>query len=123
MPTNLTHIRLSVAASVLSHGTTPCFSTTSNGKTWGSVSPSDVGKASGVNSTMQRFGSAFAIAVASAVFAANGQLGTAAAFTAGFRPALTVVAAMSLLGALAALAISHQPPAARVSVQTAAVAE
>ena len=89
----------------------------------GSVSPSDVGKASGVNSTMQRFGSAFAIAVASAVFAANGQLGTAAAFTAGFRPALTVVAAMSLLGALAALAISHQPPAARVSVQTAAVAE
>ena len=89
----------------------------------GSVSPADVGKASGVNSTMQRFGAAFAIAVASAVFAANGQLGTAAAFTAGFRPALTVVAAMSLLGALAALAISHQPPAARVSVQTAAVAE
>ncbi len=89
----------------------------------GSVSPADVGKASGVNSTMQRFGSAFAIAVASAVFAANGQLGTAAAFTAGFRPALTVVAAMSLLGALAALAISHQPPAARVSVQTAAAAE
>ena len=89
----------------------------------GSVSPSDVGKASGVNSTMQRFGSAFAIAVASAVFAANGQLGTAAAFTAGFRPALTVVAAMSFVGALAALAISHQPPAARVSVQTAAVAE
>jgi len=89
----------------------------------GSVSPADVGKASGVNSTMQRFGAAFAIAVASAVFAANGQLGTAAAFTAGFRPALTAVAAMSLLGALAALAISHQPPAARVSVQTAAVAE
>ena len=89
----------------------------------GSVSPADVGKASGVNSTMQRFGSAFAIAVASAVFAANGQLGTAAAFTAGFRPALTVVAAMSLLGALAALAISHQPSAARVSVQTAAAAE
>ena len=89
----------------------------------GSVSPADVGKASGVNSTMQRFGAAFAIAVASAVFAANGQLGTAAAFTAGFRPALTVVAAMSLLGALAALAISHQPPAARVSVQTAAAAE
>ena len=89
----------------------------------GSVSPADVGKASGVNSTMQRFGAAFAIAVASAVFAANGQLGTAAAFTTGFRPALTVVAAMSLLGALAALAISHQPAAARVSVQTAAVAE
>src|SRR2546428_7336533 len=85
----------------------------------GSVAPSDVGKASGVNSTMQRFGSAFAIAVASAVFAANGQLGTAAAFTAGFRPALTVVAALSLLGAFAALAISRQPSAARVPVPVA----
>jgi len=85
----------------------------------GSVSPADVGKASGVNSTMQRFGSAFAIAIASAVFAANGQLGSAAAFTAGFRPALTVVAALSLLGAFAALAISRQPSAARVPVHVA----
>jgi len=85
----------------------------------GSVSPSDVGKASGVNGTMQRFGSAFAIAIASAVFAANGQLSSAAAFTAGFRPALTVVAALSLLGALTALAISREPSAARVPVPVA----
>src|SRR5712692_3063574 len=59
-----------------------------------SVAPMDMGKASGVNSTMQRFGAAFAIAIATAVFASNGHIGTAAAFTAGFRPALTVVAAM-----------------------------
>jgi len=82
----------------------------------GSVSSADVGKASGMNSTMQRFGAAFAIAIASAVFAANGQLSSAAAFTAGFRPALTVVAALSLLGALAALAISQQPSTARAAV-------
>jgi EmrB/QacA subfamily drug resistance transporter len=85
----------------------------------GSVSPADVGKASGVNSTMQRFGSAFAIAVASAVFAANGQLSSAAGFTAGFRPALIVVAALSLLGALSALAISRQPSPARAPAPVA----
>jgi hypothetical protein len=44
--------------------------------------------------------------VASAVFAANGQLGTAASFTAGFRLALVVVAGLSLLGTLSALAVS-----------------
>src|SRR5437899_7529864 len=36
------------------------------------VSPHDMGKASGVNSTLQRFGGAFAIALAAAVFTANG---------------------------------------------------
>jgi EmrB/QacA subfamily drug resistance transporter len=82
----------------------------------GSVSPGDVGKASGVNSTMQRFGSAFAIAVASAVFAANGHLSTPALFVAGFRPALTVVAAISFLGAIAALGVTPQPRPARAPV-------
>jgi EmrB/QacA subfamily drug resistance transporter len=86
----------------------------------GAVSPADVGKASGVNTAMQRFGSAFAIAVASAVFAANGQLSSPAAFTGGFRPALTVVAGLALLGALTALAIEHRPVTARAPVPVAA---
>ena len=68
------------------------------------VAPEDMGKASGVNSTMQRFGAAFAIAVATAVFASNGHIGTPASFAAGFRPALTVVAGLSLLGAITAVA-------------------
>jgi len=89
----------------------------------GAVSPGDLGKASGVNSTMQRFGSAFAIAIASAVFSANGQLSSAAAFTDGFRPALTVVAGLALVGALAALAIDAQPAPARVTAPNAALAE
>jgi hypothetical protein len=67
-----------------------------------------MGKASGVNSTLQRLGSAFAIAIAAAVFAANGHLGTPASFTLGFRPALAVVSALSLLGALSALAIRER---------------
>jgi MFS family permease len=72
------------------------------------VAPADMGKASGANSTVQRFGSAFGIALASAVFTANGHLGTAAAFSAGFRSALAVAAVLSLLGALSALAVGAQ---------------
>src|SRR5207302_1116123 len=53
-----------------------------------------------------RFGAAFAIAIAAAVFAANGHLGTPVSFTAGFRPALAVVAGLSVLGALSALALN-----------------
>ena len=70
------------------------------------VAPRDVGKASGVNSTLQRFGAAFAVAIAAAVFTANGHLGTAVSFTAGFRPALTLVAGLSALGAITALGVA-----------------
>ena len=73
-----------------------------------SVSQADVGLASGVTNTMQRFGGAFGIALVSAVFAANGHLGTAASFTAGYRPGMLGAAALSLLGAFAALAIARR---------------
>jgi EmrB/QacA subfamily drug resistance transporter len=65
----------------------------------------DLGKASGLNSTLQRFGSAFAVAVAAAVFATSGRLGSASAFVSGFRPALVVTGGFSLLAALTALAV------------------
>lgn len=84
------------------------------------VKPHQMGKASGVNSTMQRFGSAFAIAVAAAVFAAYGHLGSAAGFEAGFRPALAVVASMSLLGAITALAVRSPAAAAQPHVMAEA---
>ena len=76
-----------------------------------SVKPYEMGKASGVNSTLQRFGAAFAIALATAVFAANGHIGTAASFQAGFRPALAVVASLSVLGAVVALAVGARAAA------------
>ncbi len=69
----------------------------------GAVAPPDMGRASGVNNTLQRFGGAFGIAVAAAVFSAHGQLGSPAGVTAGFRPALAVSALLSLLGAVAAV--------------------
>lgn len=71
----------------------------------GAVAPPDMGKASGANSTFQRFGSVFGIAVATAVFAANGRLGTPMSFDVGFRPALAVLAGLSLLGAMPTLAV------------------
>ena len=69
----------------------------------GAVAPQDMGRASGVNNTLQRFGGAFGVAVAAAVFSAHGQLGSPAGMTAGFRPALVVSALLSLLGAGAAV--------------------
>jgi EmrB/QacA subfamily drug resistance transporter len=78
------------------------------------VAPPDMGKASGTSNTLQRFGGAFGIAAATAVFAANGQLGTAAGFAEGLRPALGLAAAFSVLGALSALGVRaarRRPPA------------
>ena len=49
------------------------------------VDPHEMGKASGINYMAQRFGTVFALAIASAVFAANGHLGSPDAVTAGFR--------------------------------------
>jgi EmrB/QacA subfamily drug resistance transporter len=71
----------------------------------GAVAPVDTGKASGTNSTLQRFGGAFGVAIVTAVFTAHGHLGTAAGYDAGFRPALAAAAALSLGGVLAALLI------------------
>ena len=83
------------------------------------VRPHEMGKASGVNSTLQRFGAAFAIALGAAVFAANGHIGTAATFVAGFRPALIVVASLSLAGAVTALGAQSR----RRAVQPKAIVE
>ena len=69
------------------------------------VKPHEMGKASGVNASTQRFGSAFAVAVGAAVFAGHGHIGTPASFVAGYQPALIVVACLALLGALTALGV------------------
>lgn len=93
----------------------------------GAVPITEIGKASGVINTLQRFGAAFAIAVVSAVFAANGHLGSAAGVSSGFRPATAVVAGMSTLGALLAIGsarrqVSRAVPAADSEAEPAEVA-
>jgi EmrB/QacA subfamily drug resistance transporter len=75
----------------------------------GAVSPADLGRASGVNNTLQRFGGAFGIAIVTSVFSSYGHLGSAAGVVDGYRPALAVSAALSLLGALAAIAAGRGP--------------
>jgi EmrB/QacA subfamily drug resistance transporter len=68
-----------------------------------SVEPGETGTASGIYNMMQRFGAVFAVAIASSVFTAYGHIGTPAGVTDGFRPAIAVSAALSLLGAISAL--------------------
>jgi len=70
-----------------------------------SVPPPEMGKASGANTTLQRFGGAFGIALVTTVFTGSGHLGSPASFSAGFRPALLAAAALSLLGAATAVAV------------------
>jgi len=71
------------------------------------VQPRDMGKASGVNSTLQRFGSAFGVAIVTGVFAAHGSLLDAGGFTAGLKPAVAVAAILSILGAITALGVAR----------------
>jgi EmrB/QacA subfamily drug resistance transporter len=70
------------------------------------VAPQEMGKASGIYYMAQRFGTVFAVAVASAVFSAHGHLGSAAGVNAGFRPALWTCACFAVLAALSAIAMT-----------------
>ncbi|MGN6796325.1 MAG: MFS transporter [Streptosporangiaceae bacterium] len=72
------------------------------------VPQADVGKASGVQSTLQRFGAVFGVAIVVAVFSANGRLSSPAGVVDGFRPALATAAGFSLAGAMAALATARR---------------
>jgi EmrB/QacA subfamily drug resistance transporter len=71
----------------------------------GSVADDAVGKAAGTNSMMRELGGVFGIAIAVAVFAGAGSYASPGAFTDGFAPAIGVTAALSLVGALAGLAL------------------
>jgi EmrB/QacA subfamily drug resistance transporter len=72
------------------------------------VAPREMGKASGINYMAQRLGGVFAIAISTAVFTANGHLGTPASVTAGFKPALAACAGFALLATFSAAAITSR---------------
>jgi EmrB/QacA subfamily drug resistance transporter len=71
------------------------------------VAPEEMGKASGINYMAQRFGTVFALAIASAAFAVHGHLGSPATVTAGFRPALWACVCFALLAALSGFAVTR----------------
>jgi EmrB/QacA subfamily drug resistance transporter len=72
------------------------------------VAPHEMGKAAGVSYMAQRLGGVFAIAISTAVFTANGHLGTPASVTDGFKPALAACAGLALLATLTAIAITSR---------------
>lgn len=69
------------------------------------VAPEQIGKASGVFNTGRQLGGVFGVAVLALVFSRAGSYAGPAAFTDGFAPAVAVSGALSLAGAVAALAI------------------
>jgi EmrB/QacA subfamily drug resistance transporter len=69
------------------------------------VKAGEIGKASGTFSMFRQLGGAFGVAILAAVFAVTGSLGSAQAFSSGFTSALSVAAALSLLGAVAGLVL------------------
>jgi len=87
---------------------------TTSTATLSAVAPADLGKASGTNATLQRFGGAFGVAIVTSVLSSHG------GFEGGFRPALAVAAGLSLLGALAAAGVAgRRQPAAAIVVESA----
>jgi EmrB/QacA subfamily drug resistance transporter len=84
-----------------------------------SVRPAEMGKASGINNMMQRFGAVFAVAIASSVLAAYGHVDSAAGVTDGFRPAIAICALLSLLGAVTALAVPGRTSAHQIETAAA----
>jgi hypothetical protein len=88
-----------------------------------SLPPYLLGKAAGVNSTVQRLGAVLGVAVVTAVFTAHGRLDSPSAFIDGFRPGQLVAAGLSLLGALTALGVEARRPQATEPMPTAAAPE
>ena len=64
---------------------------------------------------MRELGGVFGIATAVAVFAATGGYASASTFVDGFGPAIGVAAAMSVVGAIAGLALPGRRPRTRVA--------
>jgi hypothetical protein len=69
------------------------------------VSPRDIGTASGTVSTLRQLGGALGLAIALTAFGAAGGYGSPHAFSDGFAVAIAACAGLSLLGAVAGLAL------------------
>lgn len=88
------------------------------------VGHDEVGKAAGTNSTMRELGGVFGIAVVVALFAGTGSVSSAEDFVAGFGPAITLAAGLSLAGAVAGMWLPgrRQIPAVEAAEPAASLA-
>jgi MFS family permease len=75
----------------------------------GSVPAEAIGKAAGTNSTMRELGGVLGIALGVAAFAGAGSYATPAEFSDGFVAAMGVSAGLSVLAALAGMALPARP--------------
>jgi EmrB/QacA subfamily drug resistance transporter len=82
----------------------------------GAVTQDEVGKAAGANSMLRELGGVFGIAILVAVFAGAGSYASAEAFSEGFAPAIAVSAALSLVGAIAGMALPGRPEATETAL-------
>jgi EmrB/QacA subfamily drug resistance transporter len=81
----------------------------------GAAAPGDIGKASGVYSTIRQLGGAFGVAILAAVFAAAGSYASAPEFRDGFTPAIAAAAGLALAGGLAGLALPGRRNGVRIA--------
>ena len=70
-----------------------------------SVTPTEVGIASGTSNTFRQVGAVFGIAIATAIFAAKGGYQTPGDFVAGYGPALVTLGVLTLVGVAAGVVI------------------
>jgi EmrB/QacA subfamily drug resistance transporter len=78
----------------------------------GGVEVGDIGKASGVFTTLRQLGGAFGVAIVVAVFAGTGSYASPGAFADGFVPAIAVAAALTAAGGVAAWLLPRRVRAA-----------
>jgi EmrB/QacA subfamily drug resistance transporter len=95
---------LAVALGVAGVGISLCFPTVANAVV-GSVPDSDMGIASGTNSSLREIGGVFGIAILASVFAHAGQYSSSQIFVDHFTKALWLGAAFSAIGIVAAAAL------------------
>jgi EmrB/QacA subfamily drug resistance transporter len=85
----------------------------------GGVATQDIGKASGVFTTMRQLGGAFGVAIVVAVFAGAGSYGSAQAFSDGFAPAIAAAAGLALAGTVTAWLLPRSARAGEPAVASA----
>jgi hypothetical protein len=85
----------------------------------GAVPMAAIGAASGTFNTVRQLGGAFGIAITTAVFTAQGGLGSAKTFSEGFAPAIATAAALAFAGAVIGLLLPRR--AARTTGHPVAV--
>ncbi|MDT4925639.1 MAG: hypothetical protein QOG01_3352 [Pseudonocardiales bacterium] len=98
---------LAIALGVAGVGISLCFPTVANAVV-GSVSPSEMGIASGTNSALREIGGVFGIAILAAVFVHPGVYTSPSTFIGHFKHAVWLGAAFSAIGIVAAAALPRR---------------